>query len=65
MQIDTRVFIRIVEEAKQESRQVKAAAEVAIADLMATETPRFGCFSRDYVDGCAREWLNSRLKQTA
>ena len=64
MQMNTQVFVRIVEEAKNESRQVQSAAEVAIADLMESETVRFGSFTREYVKECAKAWLDARLKCT-
>lgn len=57
MQIDTRIFRRIVLEKQEE---IKRAAIKAIADTM-EETVRFGTFRRDYVEGCAEDRLSKAI----
>jgi hypothetical protein len=57
MEMQTKVFIRIVEE--REGRICKAATK-AIADTM-EETYRFGCFARDYIECCAKDRLDQEI----
>ena len=57
MQINTRVFERIVQEAKN---TIKRAAIKSIADTM-EETVRFGCFKRPYVERCAEDRLVANM----
>lgn len=55
MQIDTRVFERIVQETKE---TIKRAAIKSIADTM-EETVRFGVFERVYIERCAYDRLKT------
>ncbi len=55
MTIDTKVFVRIVQEAKD---TIRSAAIKSIADTM-EETVRFGGFARQYVEQCAQSRLEA------
>lgn len=57
MEIDTRVFRRIVSEARD---KVRSVAIVMIADTM-EETVRFGTFSRPYVEDCAIRRMDGKV----
>ena len=61
MEIKTRVFQRILTERMADAAaRVRRAAVKAIADTM-EETARFGCFGRDYVEGCAEHRLEQAI----
>jgi hypothetical protein len=57
VELDTRVFIRIVEETKE---KVLDTAKAVLADTM-EETVRFGNFSREYIEDCANRRLGDAM----
>ena len=57
MEMDTRVFVRIIKEAKE---KVLDTAKTVLADTM-EETVRFGNFSRQYIEDCANRRLGDAM----
>jgi len=57
MQIGTAVFKRIVRETHN---NVYEKAVKVVADTM-EQTYRFGCFKRDYIEGCAKYFVDKEL----
>ena len=58
MEMDTRVFLRIIKEAKE---KVLDTAREVLADTM-EETVRFGDFSREYIENCANRRISDAIK---
>lgn len=61
MTIGTAVFVRIVSEHKDEARQIREVAEKTLAKVL-KQTPRFGCFDDDYINACAKDFMDAALK---
>ncbi len=55
MNIDTKVFERIVSERRQ-------AAVIAVTEAL-SQTYRFGAFSDDYIKGCAEDLVNKIISE--
>ncbi len=57
--IGTAVFQRIVQEARDE---VAKQCKQVLVEIM-SQTPRFGCFTREYNDRVAEQMISTRIQK--